>query len=72
MGGIAAALPHHHTGSSRAELGVVLSFRQIRDAEPNGLPGQPSLRRVLPASTSFVLALARCGRYTLTPPRHRR
>jgi hypothetical protein len=31
------------------------------------LPGHPSLRRPLQASTSFVLALARCARCTLTP-----
>jgi hypothetical protein len=30
-------------------------------------PGQPRMRRALRASTSFVLALARCGRSTLTP-----
>ena len=32
-----------------------------------GHPGQPMLRRALRASTSFVLALTRCGRCTLTP-----
>ena len=32
-----------------------------------GSPGQPRLRRALRASTSFVLALTRCGRSTLTP-----
>jgi hypothetical protein len=31
------------------------------------LPGPPRIRRALRASTSFVLALARCGRSTLTP-----
>jgi hypothetical protein len=31
------------------------------------LPAPPRLRRALWASTSFVLALTRCGRSTLTP-----
>ncbi len=30
-------------------------------------PGHPRLRQALRDSTSFVLALARCGRCTLTP-----
>lgn len=34
--------------------------------------GQPILRRSLRASTSFVLALARCGRSRLTPAASRR
>jgi hypothetical protein len=30
--------------------------------EPIQPPGQPRIRQALPASTSFVLALAHCGR----------